>query len=363
MALFPVRPISSAVEPPPYLAARPADRARNLMRGRLILANARDSLGRAGMPALHRIVDVAADALGAIGARLVNGSIGLADWFLASLDQVVVRHFAGMLALEPSSIPNPAAIDAVEPLIDRQAGFLARFRRQLAAGLDRTKALISRARLYGEAIWAGVMNATREAEVEMRARERRVLDDGSRHCATCPSLAAMGWQPAGTLPPIGASECGQFCRCYFVYDGGPGGGPGGPAVAPTRPTKAAVEAEVGVKFARAYAAEGDTAVVADLAALVAALRTADPGELVGPGGTGPSAKPGAYQRFLEFLARARAEGIAVEMPRLGFDAQGNPTVIDGRHRIAVLSDLGYAYLPVTVDPAESGEFRRRFGPR
>jgi hypothetical protein len=212
------------------------------MRGRLILANARDSLGRAGMPALHRIVDGAADAMGSLGARLVNGSLGLADWFLASLDQVVVRHFAGLLALTPAAIPNPAAIDAIEPMIDRQAGFLARFRRQLAAGLDRTKALISRARLYGEAIWAGVMNATRAAEVELRARERRVLDDGSRHCATCPALAALGWQPAGTLPEIGASECGQFCRCYFAYDGGPGGGSGGPAVAPTRPSRARIGA-------------------------------------------------------------------------------------------------------------------------
>jgi hypothetical protein len=51
------------------------------------------------------------------------------------------------------------------------------------------------------------------------------------------------------------------------------------------------------------------------------------------------------------------------MPRLGFDAQGNPTVIDGRHRIAVLRDLGHPHLPVTIDPSAAGEFRRRFGAR
>lgn len=362
MAYIPVRPISSAVEPPPYIAAKPGDRARNIRRGRLILASARDALDRAGMPALHRIVDGAADAMGAIGSRLVNGSLGLADWFLASLDQIVVRHFAGLLAISPTAIPNPAAIDALEPMIDRQAGFLARFRRQLNSGLDRTKALVRRARLYGEAVWAGVINAFREAEVELRGRERRVLDDGSRHCATCPALAALGWQPAGTLPPIGASECGQFCRCYFSYDGGPGGGSGGPVVAPTRPTPAAVAAEIGVKFTPAYAAEDDATVVVDLATLDAALRN-DPKEYVGPGGIGPSSKPGAYQRFLEFLARAREQGIAVDMPRLGFDAQGNPTVIDGRHRIAAIRDLGYPYLPVTVDPTVAAEFRRRFGAR
>jgi hypothetical protein len=203
MAPFPTRPLASPVEPPPYLAARPADRARNLMRGRLILANARDSLGRAGMPALHRVVDGASDALGAIGARLVNGSIGLADWFLASLDQVVVR--------------DRKSVDILEPIIDRQAGFLVRFRQQVAYGAATLgPAIVARARQYGHAVWAGAMNARRELMKEKYSLERRVLG-GEHACPDCPAYAAEGWVEVGTLPSIGESACGSMCKCVFEF--------------------------------------------------------------------------------------------------------------------------------------------------
>ncbi len=48
--------------------------------------------------------------------------------------------------------------------------------------------------------------------------ERRVLGHPkTEHCADCPPLAAMGWQPAGTLPDIGDTECEGRCLCHFVY--------------------------------------------------------------------------------------------------------------------------------------------------
>lgn len=216
MAYIPVRPISS-VEPPPYIAAKPGDRARNLKRGRQILYSARDALDRAGMPALHRIVDGAADAMGAIGSRLVNGSIGLADWFLSSLDQIVVRHFAGLLALEAR--PGPDALDVLEPLIDRQAGFLSRFRQQIVAGGVKSAAvLIDRARRYGGAVWAGAMNTFKAIMGEREIRGMRVLDDGAEHCSVCPGLASKTWEPVEDLAPIGDSPCGSRCRCFYIFE-------------------------------------------------------------------------------------------------------------------------------------------------
>jgi hypothetical protein len=37
------------------------------------------------------------------------------------------------------------------------------------------------------------------------------------HCDDCPPLAAQGWQPLGTLPDIGDTECGGQCHCHFEY--------------------------------------------------------------------------------------------------------------------------------------------------
>jgi hypothetical protein len=122
------------------------------------------------------------------------------------------------------------------------------------------------------------------------------------------------------------------------------------------------EAQAGVKFAASYHDLGGPFVVVDVAALDAALARS-PTAHVGPGGEGASAKPGAYDRFVEFLEKARAEGIAVETPRLSLDDEGRPVLGDGRHRFAVFRDMGVTLLPVTVRKAEFADVRDRFGPK
>ncbi|HEY6021351.1 MAG TPA: hypothetical protein VIY48_16040, partial [Candidatus Paceibacterota bacterium] len=47
--------------------------------------------------------------------------------------------------------------------------------------------------------------------------ERRVLEPGADHCEGCEEQAAQGWQPIGTLDPIGDEECMTRCKCEFEY--------------------------------------------------------------------------------------------------------------------------------------------------
>ncbi len=127
------------------------------------------------------------------------------------------------------------------------------------------------------------------------------------------------------------------------------------------PKLADVEAAVGVRFVPSEGADNadDATVIADVAALEASLAK-DAGSHVGPGGTG-AAISGRYAEFQRFLAKARAESIPVEMPRMGLDADGNATVINGRHRFAVLRDEGVTALPVSVDKDAARKFKRKFG--
>ncbi len=55
--------------------------------------------------------------------------------------------------------------------------------------------------------------------------ERRKMSPGHDHCPDCPPISHMGWQPVGTLPDIGDSECNGHCCCYFEYMLTPGGLP------------------------------------------------------------------------------------------------------------------------------------------
>jgi hypothetical protein len=53
-------------------------------------------------------------------------------------------------------------------------------------------------------------------------RERRALGITARHCGECIDLAALGWQPAGTLPACGDCQCLDNCLCSFEYEMGAG---------------------------------------------------------------------------------------------------------------------------------------------
>lgn len=46
--------------------------------------------------------------------------------------------------------------------------------------------------------------------------ERRVLHP-AEHCPDCVAAANRGWQPIGTLPKIGESECRHNCKCTFEF--------------------------------------------------------------------------------------------------------------------------------------------------
>lgn len=74
-----------------------------------------------------------------------------------------------------------------------------------------------RAQSYADAGRATYQQARREQQ--MRAgmtEEKRVLESGAKHCATCLSEAAKGWRPIGTLKTIGDSECQVGCQCEWA---------------------------------------------------------------------------------------------------------------------------------------------------
>src|ERR1019366_4661120 len=50
-------------------------------------------------------------------------------------------------------------------------------------------------------------------------RERRVTSPAVKNCDACLRYEAMGWVPAGTLPPIGKDcDCRGNCKCRFEYE-------------------------------------------------------------------------------------------------------------------------------------------------
>ncbi len=108
---------------------------------------------------------------------------------------------------EPTPIPviQPTPIPAIQPMTAKQ--------------------FIARAEQYGDASWGAAQQVNRQRMVKgaVYILERRIhgrlVDD---MCDTCSTAVAMGWQPIGTLPRIGNSECLGNCHCYFQYQNAQG---------------------------------------------------------------------------------------------------------------------------------------------
>jgi hypothetical protein len=81
--------------------------------------------------------------------------------------------------------------------------------------------MVARAGMYGDSGWTTYSSAVaqREKHAGMQ-QERSILESGANHCEGCSIEAAKGWEPIGTLIPIGDRECLGMCRCEFDYRGG-----------------------------------------------------------------------------------------------------------------------------------------------
>lgn len=138
-----------------------------------------------------------------------------------------------------------ADLEQAERLSRIQDGYLDQFNAEVAANPPRQLAdpdappppgtpvpmspaqFVARAEMYGNAAHQAAQKiqraAIRRGDAGKTGRpharwERRVLGNPkTEHCTDCPPLAAAGWQPLGTLPDIGDSECGGFCLCHFEY--------------------------------------------------------------------------------------------------------------------------------------------------
>lgn len=147
------------------------------------------------------------------------------------------------MALKGNDALTNAEIYALDRLTKKQYEYLDKFEREVIqnppreiADLDSVVVLVepapmtpgqfvARLERYGNAVWQAnqQVNTATVRTAGIFNQERRVLGM-AEHCGDCPPLAAMGWQPLGSLPMIGDTECNGHCKCHFEYRV-PGGQP------------------------------------------------------------------------------------------------------------------------------------------
>ena len=170
--------------------------------------------------------------------RSLAGSLlsPLKRWFDRARQFVRELIFGGAMALQGTELTAQEAEQA-DQLASIQARYLDNFEAEIIANPPRQIAepsgqlpglkppmspaqIGARAELYATAAWQGAQRIQRAStrRAGNAKWERRILGHPkTEHCTDCPPLAALGWQPVGSLPDIGNSECGPLCLCHFEY--------------------------------------------------------------------------------------------------------------------------------------------------
>jgi hypothetical protein len=126
---------------------------------------------------------------------------------------------AGALSLFGPDPLDRAALAAIDANHAVQVGFLDDFEQAVEDGDDELDGgVVSRAELYGGAVWSATQNLVaqrmREGDYDEACRIHGGFDNP---CGVCEAEEAKGWQPIEELLPIGASPCQGSCHCFVLY--------------------------------------------------------------------------------------------------------------------------------------------------
>lgn len=187
-------------------------RYRDLQNGRFV------SRGKArGL--LDAYTDRISDRAAGLSEKLARGEISVGEWETGMRGLIKRTHAVHAAAARGGwERMTPSDWGRVGSVVKEQYRYLRSFSADVALGVvPRTGALAVRARLYAEAGRRSHFDTERRLMVGRGYVEERSVLGVADHCAGCESAAAQGWQPIGSLPPIGERDCLVRCRCHFDY--------------------------------------------------------------------------------------------------------------------------------------------------
>lgn len=168
---------------------------------------------------IRAVVDAVADGtsnlMSGLGERLRSGTLSLADFESEMMRLIRLSHVGtGVMASGGRDQMSPARWGRIGRVIRDEYARLRDFAGQIQDGTQPLDGrLDARARLYGQQARVQ-FETTRAAEDQNRGftEERSVLGQ-AHHCRLCITEAGKGWQPIGTLIPIGSRTCLSNDRC------------------------------------------------------------------------------------------------------------------------------------------------------
>lgn len=169
--------------------------------------------------ALEGMVDASKRNINGLSQSLLDGDISLAEWRASMMAEIKTMHTAAAAAKRGGwAQMSQSDWGWTGSKIKAQYQYLERFAQQILDGTQKLDGrVLTRANLYGMAQRGTFEEMGRRLAFNAGYTEERRVLGAAEHCDGCVEQAGQGWQPLGTLDPIGGEECRTNCQCEFEY--------------------------------------------------------------------------------------------------------------------------------------------------
>jgi len=173
-------------------------------------------IGRLGAPAK----ETGAVTWEGLAESLRAGKISVAEWQQGMGMLIQERQeIAMILANGGENFVTLSDWEFAMQQTQNQFAYLENFANDIANNPDKwlNGRLNARMDLYRESGYSALQTYQRQQATESGMDEERRVLGVADHCDGCLEQASLGWQPIGTLDPIGAEDCATRCRCEFEF--------------------------------------------------------------------------------------------------------------------------------------------------
>lgn len=177
---------------------------------------------------LDRIQQVASQRARTNGDNLIAKRIDNKEFVRRHNVVVAASIFLGA-ALVLGSLELAAGNQDVIAEINNQSKYARKMGRQVQTGKAPAETLNRRVAAYFLALFVIFHRLRKQQAEEIGYTEARRYLGAAEHCQPnpfsgvrykpndCPGWAKKGWVPMDQMPPIGALNCRQFCKCWIRY--------------------------------------------------------------------------------------------------------------------------------------------------
>lgn len=190
--------------------------------GRYVRANGRFVPNREVRHAIDVALDRTTRRIESLALDLRNGKVSLADWQRGMAREIKNVHiYSGAAARGGWAQLTQGDYGRIGRTLRDEYGYLDRFAQNIHSGRQPLDGrFVQRTRLYAQA-GRRTYELQRERTMgEVGMTEQKNVLHAADHCDECVAETLLGWQPIGTLVPVGQRQCLSQCRCTMAYRGG-----------------------------------------------------------------------------------------------------------------------------------------------